>query len=127
MKELTFLMVAFFLFMASSAIAKEQIESATTHYLYASCMDVAYEDDTLTTSTYCKAFIQGAVAAHHHFTSYHNFPSRCCLPQEISVTKIARVFLEFVTENPNFLERPAMTTLDNALSKAFPCPESKTK
>ncbi|MFC1844111.1 Rap1a/Tai family immunity protein [Thermodesulfobacteriota bacterium] len=127
MKELTLLIVVFSLLIASSVMAKEQIKPTTTHYLYATCMDVAYEDDTLTTSTYCTAFIQGAIDAHNHFTSYHNFPSRCCLPKGISGKKIAGIFLKFVKENPNFLEKPAMTTLDNALNNAFPCPESIAK
>jgi hypothetical protein len=121
MKKLTLLLVAVSLFVVSPLMAEEQVERISTQYLYSTCMDVAYEDDTLTTSVYCKAFIQGALNAHDHFTSFHDFPSQCCLPKVISVKQIVGIFMKYINEHPNFLERPAMTTFDNALTEAFPC------
>ena len=125
MKKLTLLLVAFSLFAASPVMAEEQIELATTYYLYGTCMDVAYQDDTLTTSSYCRAFIQGAVNAHKYLTSYYNFPNKYCLPVAISEKKIIGIFIKFFEENPNFIEKPAISTLYYALNEAFPCPGSQ--
>ena len=122
MKNSALLLVIVSLFVASSVMAEEQNELATTYYLYGTCMDVAYQDDTLTTSAYCKAFIQGAVNAHKHFTSYNKFPSQHCLTATISEKKLIGIFIKFVEENPNFTEKPAISTLYYALKEAFPYP-----
>ena len=64
MKKLTFLLVAVSLFVVSPLMAEEQVEPETTFYLLGTCMDVVHQDETLTTSVYCKAFIQGAITTH---------------------------------------------------------------
>ena len=125
MKKPTLLLVAISMFMAAPVMAKEQIELATTYYLYGTCMDAVHQDDTLTTTVYCKAFIQGAVNTHKYFTSYYNFPSQYCLPMTISERKIVGIFIKFVGEHPNFIEKPAISTLNYALKEAFPCTESQ--
>lgn len=121
MKILTLLLVAVSLFAVSPVVAEEQVKSGTTHYLYGTCMDVVHQDDTLVTSANCKAFIQGAISAHKYYTSFYNFPSQYCLPGAISERKLIGVFIEFVEGNPNFIEKPAITTLHHALKNAFPC------
>jgi hypothetical protein len=57
MKKLTLLLVAVSLFVASPVMAEEQVEPETTFFLLGTCMDVVHQDETLTTSVYCKAFI----------------------------------------------------------------------
>ena len=90
-------MVAVSLFVASPVMAEEQqAELATTHYLLGACMDVAYQDDTLTTSAYCRAFIKGAVNTHKYYTSYYNFPKQYCLPKGLSESEIVRIFIKFI-------------------------------
>jgi len=48
------------------------------------------------------------------------------LPEDISERNIIGIFVKFVGANPNFLEKPAITTLHHALKYTFPCtkPES---
>lgn len=125
MKKLNLLLVAVSFFIASPVIAEEQVEPGTTYYLYGTCMDVVHQDDTLTSSVYCRAFIEGAVKTHKYYTSYYNFPSQYCLPMGISERNIIRIFIKFVGENPNFFKKPAITTLHHALKNAFPCTESQ--
>lgn len=124
MKKSALLIVILSLFVASPVMAEEQIELATTSYLYSTCLDVVYKDETLATSAYCKAFIQGAVNAHTHLTSYHKFPRQYCLPSAISEKEIIRIFMKLVEENPNVIEKPAISTLYSGLNEAFPCAES---
>lgn len=102
-------------------MAEGPIELATTSYLYGACMDFVYQDDTLTTSSYCKAFIQGAVNAHKHLTSYHNIPSHFCLPEAVSDKQVVGILLKFIEENHNFIEKPAISTLYFVLEDNFPC------
>jgi len=125
MKKLTLLLVVLSLLVASPVMAQKQVEPVTTQYLYNSCMDVAYKDDTLTTSTYCRAFIQGAVNADKHLTSYYNFPKRYCLPAANVEKEIAGIFIKVAEENPIFFKKPAISTLYYALQNAFPCTESQ--
>ena len=123
MKKLTLLLIAVSLFVASPVMAEEQVEPGTTYYLYGACMDVVHQDDTLTTSAYCRAFIQGAVNTHKYYTSYYNFPSQYCMPMTISGRNIIGIFIKFVGKNPNFMEKPAISSLHHALQEAFPCTE----
>jgi len=125
MKKLTLLLVAVSLFVVFPVMAEEQIEPGTTYYLYGTCMDVVHQDDTLITSVYCRAFIKGVVTTHKYYTSYYNLPSQYCLPRTISERNIIGVFIKFVGEHPNFIEKPAITTLHHALKEAFPCTESQ--
>ena len=124
MKKLALLLVVASLFVASPVMAEEQVESATTRHLYNACMDVVYDDDTLTTSTFCRAFIQGAVNSHKHLTSYYNFPKQYCLPVANVEKEIAGIFIKVVQENPIFFKKPAISALYYALQNAFPCPQS---
>ena len=125
MKKIVFLTMALFLFAASPLSAEEQVELTTTYYLYGACMDVAYQDDTLTTTAFCKAFIQGAVNSHKYLTSYYNLTGQYCFPGPISTKSIIGIFIKFVEDNPSFIEKPAISTLYYALNAAFPCPESQ--
>ena len=127
MKKLALLLVVASLFVASPVMAEEQVESVTTRHLYNACMDTVYDDDTLTTSTYCRAFIQGAVNAHTHLTSYYSFPKQFCLPEANVDKKIAGIFIKTVDENRIFFEKPAISALYYALRDAFPCTESTPK
>ena len=128
MKKLTLLLVAVSLFVASPVMAEEQVEPETTFFLLGTCMDVVHQDDTLTSSVYCTAFIQGAINTHKYYTSYYNFPSQYCLPMAISERDIIGIFVKFVREHPDFIEKPAITTLHHSLKNTFPCtePESPT-
>ena len=119
--KIPLLMVTLFLFVASPVMAEEKIESVTTKYLHFVCLDVVFQDDTLPTSSYCKAFIQGVVDEHKLVTSNHNVPEQYCLPLTVSVEKLARVFTNFTDKNPMFLDKPAVFTLNYALRDAFPC------
>jgi len=124
MKKLTLLLVVVTSFVFSPVMAEEKVEPGTTYYLYGTCMDVVHQDDTLTTSAYCRAFIQGVVNTHKYYTTYYNFPAQYCLPVTISEKNIIGIFLKFIGENPSFIEKPAITTLHHALKEAFPCTES---
>ena len=104
MKELTLLLVAVSLFVASPVMAEEQVEPETTFFLLGTCMDVVHQDETLTTSAYCTAFIQGAINTHEYYTSYYNFPSQYCLPMAISERNIIGIFIKFVGAHPNLLK-----------------------
>ena len=128
MKKLTLLLVAVSLFVASPVMAEEQVEPETTFFLLGTCMDIVHQDETLTTSVYCTAFIQGAINTHKYYTSYYNFPSQYCLPMAISERDIIGIFVKFVREHPDFIEKPAITTLHHSLKNTFPCtePESPT-
>jgi len=126
MKKLTLILVAISLFMAFSVMAEEQVESETTFYLLGTCMDVVHQDETLTTSVYCKAFIQGAINTHKYYTSSYNFPRQYCLPGEISERNIIGIFVKFVGAHPNFIEKPAITTLHHALKYTYPCNEPES-
>jgi hypothetical protein len=44
-----------FVLVASTVVAEEQIEDASTNYLYGTCMDFVYQDETPAASAYCKA------------------------------------------------------------------------
>ena len=124
MKKLALLMVAFPLFVASPVMAQEQRETVTTNYLVSNCMDAAYQDDSLTTRTFCLAFIRGAVNAHMLLTSSYEVPLKFCLPGSIGEQKMAVIFLEYAREQPNFSDKPAILTLYYALNNTFPCIES---
>lgn len=124
--KIPLLIVALFLFVVSPVMADEKIESATTKYLHFVCMDVVYQDDTLPTSSYCKAFIQGVVDEHKLITSRQNVPEQYCLPSTVSVEKLARIFINFTEKNTMFLDKPAVFTLDYALRDAFPCPGAQS-
>ena len=126
MKKLTLLLVAVSLFVASPVMAEEQVEPETTFYLLGTCMDIVHQDETLTTSVYCTAFIQGAINTHKYYTSYYNFPSQYCLPMAISERNIIGIFIKFVGAHPNFIEKPAITTLHHALKYTFPCNEPES-
>ena len=124
MKKLALLMVAFPLFVASPVMAQEQRETVTTNYLVSNCMDAAYQDDSLTTRTFCLAFIRGAVNAHMLLTSSINCPLKFCLPGPIGEQKMSGIFLKYAREHSEFSEKPAILTLFYALNHAFPCTES---
>jgi hypothetical protein len=127
MKKLTLLLVAVSLFVASPAMAEEQrAELETTYYLFGACMDAVYQDDTLTTSAYCRAFIKGTVNTHKYYTSYYNFPKQYCLPKALSERKIVGIFIKFVQVHPEFMENSALATLHHALKNAFTCTEPES-
>ena len=113
------------IFVASSVMSEEWVESGSTYYLYGTCMDAVHQDATITTSVFCKAFIRGSVITHNYYTSYYNFPRQYCLPSGISEKKILGIFIKFVEENYNFIDKPAITTLHHALKQSFPCAESQ--
>ena len=127
-KKLTLLFVAVSLFVASPVMAEEQVGPETTYYLFGACIDAVYIDDTLTTSAYCRAFIKGAVNTHKYYTSNYNFPKQYCLPKALSEREIVVIFIKFVQVHPEFMEKPALATLNYALKNAFTCtePESPT-
>ena len=127
MKKSALLIVAMFVFVASTVVAEEQIEDASTNYLYGNCMDFVYQDETLTTSAYCKAFIQGAINAHKHLSTHHQIPKHFCLPKTITEKKIINILIKFIDENPNFIEKPAIATLYYVLDETFPCPGSQSQ
>jgi hypothetical protein len=47
-----------------------------------------------------------------------------CLPVDITVGRLARVYLRYVSENPPPLSQPAYIAADSAL-RQFPCPPDK--
>ena len=122
MKKTALLSVALFLAAAAQVMAEDQAELVTTRYLYRACMDAVYQDDSLYTGTYCRAFIQGAVNAHRHLTSFYNFPPQYCLPAANIEKKMAGIFIKCAEENPVLFKKPAISTLYYALREAFPCP-----
>ena len=127
MKKLTLLLIAVSLFVASPVMAEEQqAELETTYYLLNACMDVAYQDDTLTTSAYCRAFIKGAVNTHKYYTSYYNFPKQYCLPKGLTEREIIGIFIKFVQVVPGVIDNPALATLHDALNNAFTCAEPES-
>ena len=126
MKKLTLLLVAVSLFVALPLMAEEQAAPESTFFLLGTCMDVVYQDESLTTSAYCKAFIKGAVNTHKYYTSYYNFPKQYCLPKGLSESEIIRIFIKFTQQHPEFIENPALTTLHYALKDTFPCTEPES-
>ena len=123
MKKLTLLLLVVFLFVASPVMGEEQFKPVSTHDLIGACLDAVYPDDTLTTKTFCLAFIQGAVSAHMLLTSSYNYPLKFCLPESIGVQKMVGIFLKYTREQPYFFEKPAILTLYYALNDAYPCSE----
>ena len=93
------------IFAASSVMAEEWAEPGTTYYLYGTCMDVVRQDATMTTSVFCKAFVQGSVITHNYYTSYYNFPRQYCLPSGISERNLIILLLLNCSNNQlnNFL------------------------
>ena len=131
MRKLLFLLFPFVYFLGmtmsvtSPVMAEELDKSSTSSYLYGTCMDVVYQDDTLTTSVYCKAFIQGVVKTLKYYSTYYKFSNQYCLPRVVSESEVIRIFMKFVEGNPGFLKKPAITTLHYALENSFPCTESQ--
>ena len=126
MKKIAFLFVAISLAVASPALGEEQLEPVTTYDLIGSCMDTVYQDETLTTKTFCSAFIRGAVDAHKFLSSSFNCPLNFCLPAEVNDKQMIGVLISYVREHPELSEKSAILTLYYAFNDAFPCPESQT-
>ncbi|MBW2467630.1 MAG: hypothetical protein JRF02_10050 [Deltaproteobacteria bacterium] len=126
MKKTALLIAVLSMFIDSPVMAEKQVEVTSTYELYGSCIDVIYEDETLTTSAYCKGFIQGAVNAHKYFTTYHNVPEKYCLPQAITEKELIKIFIKYVDEHRQVIEKPATSTLYYILDQEFPCPQSKS-
>jgi len=122
MMKISLLIISLFLFTASPVLAEEQIDLAKASDLYATCMDGVYQSDILPTSAYCKAFIQGVVEEYKHITSDHNVPKQYCLPSAISVKELVGIYIKSIDDNPMFLDKSAVFTLNYALSDSFPCP-----
>jgi len=126
MKKAVVLILPLFIIFTSPVMAEEQFDNASTGFLYGACMDFVYQDETLTTSAHCKAFIQGAINAHKHLTSHHKFPNQFCLPPAVSEKKVIRILLKFIEGNQNFINKPAILTLFYVLEETFPCAQSKS-
>ena len=47
MEKTALLVVAMFVLVASTVVAEERIEDASTNYLYGTCMDFVYQDKIL--------------------------------------------------------------------------------
>ena len=58
--------------------------------------------------------------------STYQFHRDYCLPWLNVENKIAEVFINYVEENPQYYNKPAIFNLFYALSDAYPCPAPKT-
>ena len=131
MKKLALLMVVASLFMVSPVSeatdkgAQEQIELRTTQYLYGTCKNAGTKDTDAYSKIYCRTFIEGALNAHVHFASSHQFHRDYCLPLTTVENKISAIFIKYVEEHPQYYNKPAIFNLFYALNEAFPCPESQ--
>ena len=126
MKQFTLLLVVLSLFAASPVMAAEQFELETTRYLYDTCKNAGIRGANTYNAIYCRTFINGAMNAHVHLTSTYNFPRQYCLPLTNVEAKIAGIFMKYVEEHPQYLNKPAIINLYYALHGAFPCPEPTT-
>ena len=126
MTRFTLLLVVLSLFVASPVTAQRQIELRSTKHLYDICKNSGNNGSFRYNTISCRSFIEGALNAHVHLTSSYMLPKQYCLPMTNVENKIAGIFIKYVEEHPQYLNKPAIFNLYYALHGAFPCPEPTT-
>lgn len=48
-----------------------------------------------------------------------------CLPEGLEVSQLVRIVVEYLNEHPKDLDHPAFVIITEALSNAFPCPQTQ--
>ena len=87
------------------------------------------EDPSVVMSSigYCLGYMQGHLDylqyLEKNFTSFNEH----CVPIDMSVSKLAKVTVEYLENNPNELNNPAIDLTIAAFAKAFPCTDSLTQ
>ena len=125
MSRTCLLVVVLSLYFVAPCLAENHAEQVTTRFLYTACMDAAFQDDAYYTGTFCRAYIQGAMNAHQHLTSYFNYSRQYCFSGANVDKNIVGIFIKYAQENPIFLEKSAILTLYHALKKSFPCQQNQ--
>jgi hypothetical protein len=72
----------------------------------------------------CYGYIQGFMNA---FTAWaQSGPAQdMCIPKEVTLQQLAKVFLKYANDNPAKLHEKADSALVRAFSDAWPCPKKK--
>jgi len=82
-----------------------------------SCNSVDYQEGTA-----CATYIDGFLAGHNLGTAAAaDSSTRICVPNDATISQLARVFVKYVNDHPEQLHQPDWAVLYVALKNAFPC------
>lgn len=131
MKLVIFIILAVFLPM--TLCEKANAQNATGMEIQKKCKllengnaNASRDDAADLDAGYCAGFMDGVVETEKFWDAFSRIeksghPLTFCIPQDVTNGQILQVFLKYLDDHPEELNKPAALLFAEALNKAFPC------
>ena len=91
--------------------------------LKASCEGTAAGEQNASTAEYllCLGYLQAVVDTDATLAEWSEFPRQACIPQGVTSSQLRQVFLDWMSERPDYLRFSAASLALAAFSETWPC------
>ena len=131
MRKTPFLFAAALAMLASTASAQDsgKIAGLTTENftldsareLLEICTLESAHPDFQMAMGFCYGYISGGGHFHRALTKGPDFDPIACPPGKVTHSQVVKVFASYTSDNPQYLEEPAMDVLFRAANAEWPC------
>ena len=120
--------IGWLVFLVSMSSATASTAAPTTYFkigddLKASCEATAAGEQNASTAEYllCLGYLQAVVDTDATFAEWGNSSRQACAPQGVTSSQLRRVFLDWLSERPDYLRFSAASLALTAFSEFWPC------
>jgi hypothetical protein len=129
MKKQFLLLIILSLFIASPVLGGYATPTSGDYLKYCQESIKVYEGKSvdISTANSCIGFVEGALGMHEAFKFLGQGNPFYCIPEHsISSFDIIPIWVEYLENNPQILDKSPLITFILSMSKTFPCTEPKT-